>query len=407
VRAAQLFACRAGGAVVRLYGPEDPGRRGLRRAGQVRLPAIRASLLAACMCFTVPAADNRALFQKARTLEQAGEWAGAEAAYRQYLKRDPASAEALSNLGVVLARQGKYEAAAESYGRALRLRPSLAALYLNLGIAYYKAERRDLAIEQFRIYLQKDPASRQARQLLATALLETDHFQEAAEVFETLLPSDDFAVRLGLAAAYVRMSRNREAQRLLDELLGREDSPQAQVLLGQALLAENRLEDAANAFRTALRLNPNMEGVHFLLGAARWKAQDAAGAIAEWREELRQDPQNFDAVFALGASLAENGAAVEATIWLERARRMRPNHAPTLYHLGKLAWKAQRPEALELLERSVKLDPSNRAAHYLLAQIYRACGRQQDADRALAVVNRLSEDAVRQDLNILEGFRRP
>src|SRR5712692_3415591 len=266
---------------------------------------LRYSLLALCVSLAALAADERTLFEKARVLEQAGEWAGAEAAYRAVLKQNPGSVEAFGNLGVVLARQAKYEAAAEAYGRALRLRPSLAPLHLNLGLAYYKLEKRDLATDQLRIYLQEDPANRQARQLLATALLETDHFEEAAKIFESLLPSDEFGIRLGLATSYVRLNRNREAERLLEPWIGRENSPEAQVVLGQAMLAGNRLEEAENAFRTALRLNPRLEGIHFFLGAVKWKAQDEAGAIREWREEVRRASENFEAVFTLGAALAE------------------------------------------------------------------------------------------------------
>src|SRR5262245_42130767 len=195
--------------------------------------------LAACLSLVAAPPDERALFDKARTLEQSGDWAGAEAVYRSLLKQNPGSAEALGNLGVVLAQQAKYDAAAEAYRRALRLRPSLAALHLNLGLAYYKAEQREPAIEQFRNYLQEDPTHRQARQLLAPALLETDHTQEAARIFESLQPSDDFAIRLGLATAYVRLHRAAEAQRLLEPWLGREDSPEALVVLGQAFLADN------------------------------------------------------------------------------------------------------------------------------------------------------------------------
>src|SRR5713226_7690939 len=156
-------------------------------------------LLAAWLSLAAAPADDRALFDKARALEQSGDWPAAEAVYRALLKQSPGSAEALGNLGVVLAQQAKYDSAAEAYRQALRLGPALAALHLNLGLAYYKAEKRELAVEQFRVYLQKEPANRQARQLLATALLETDHFQEAARVFESLQPSDDFSIRFGLA----------------------------------------------------------------------------------------------------------------------------------------------------------------------------------------------------------------
>jgi tetratricopeptide (TPR) repeat protein len=173
--------------------------------------------------------------------------------------------------------------------------------------------------------------------------------------------------------------------------------------MGQAFLAENRFEDAGQAFHQALRLNPQLRGVHFLLGAVKWKTQEAAAAIDEWREEVWQDPANFEAVFALGAALAEKGDATEAWPLLEKADRMRPNYAPALYYLGKLAWKEKRAEALALLERSVQQDRDNRAAHYLLGQIYRAQGRMAEADRETAAVRRLSEAGVREEIDILEG----
>ena len=355
-------------------------------------------LLAGALC----AADDRLLFERARALEQAADLPGAEAAYRAYLQQSPASAEALGNLGVVLARQSKYEGAAAAYRQALRIKPSLIALRLNLGLAYYKMEKPELAAGQLQLYLKRDPANRQARQLLATSLLETDRFVEAAGIFESLLPAEEFSVRLGLATAYVKLGRSADAQRLLAQLLGGSESPEAQVVLGQALLAENKLDEAEAAFRKALDLNPALAGVHFLLGAVKWKGQEIDDAIAEWRAEAARDPAHFEAVFALGAALAEKGDADEARAWLEKAAHSRPNHGSTLYYLGKLAWKEKRPEAGALLERSLRLDPNNRAAHYLLSQIYRLQGRVRDAERELLEVKRLSEASVREDVDILQ-----
>jgi len=142
--------------------------------------------------------------------------------------------------------------------------------------------------------------------------------------------------------------------------------------------------------------------VHFLLGAVKWKGQEIDDAIVEWRAEAARAPAQFEAVFALGAALAEKGDADEAWAWLEKAAHSRPNHGSTLYYLGKLAWKEKRPEAAALLERSVRLDPNNSAAHYLLTQIYRLQGRVRDAERELLEVKRLSEASVREDVDILK-----
>jgi tetratricopeptide (TPR) repeat protein len=348
------------------------------------------------------AADPKTAFDRARALEAAGDLAAAESAYREFLKLDPQSGEGYGNLGVVLARQEKFEVAIGAYRHALRLRPALVALRLNLGLAYYKAERHELAVGEFRAYLRHDPENRQARQLLANALLETDQYQEAAQLYEALSPGD-FAIRLGLATAYLRLRRTADARRLLDDLLRQDDSAEVQLLLAQAHLAGNEFAPAVQSLRRALELKPSLRSAHFLLGVAAWKQQDVETAVAEWRRELELDPRQFEPAFALGAALVEKGKNAEARSYLEKALVLRAAHAPSFYYLGKLAHAERKPEARVLLERAVKLDPSIRPAHYLLAQIYRAAGLSAQAERELAAVRRLSAAGVQQDIDIVQG----
>lgn len=64
-------------------------------------------------------------------------------------------------------------------------------------------------------------------------------------------------------------------------------------------------------------------------------------------------------------------------------------------------WQQRRsPEATTCLEKSVATDPDFREAHYLLATIYQALGRKQEAARQFAAVKKISarELAEQQDL---------
>jgi tetratricopeptide (TPR) repeat protein len=348
-------------------------------------------------------ADPRSLFEEARSREQAGDWPAAESAYRSFLKIQPGSAEALSNLGAVLARQEKFEEAIRAYRSALALRPALTPVRLNLALAYYKQGQRNGAIVELRRYLKSDPTSRQARQLLAISLLESDQYAESSGLFEALLPGGDFSIRIGLATSYARMGRQQEASRVFDEVLRDEQTPEVQFALGQAYLSLNDPRKAEDAFLEAAKQNAALPGLHFALGSAKWKQQDAESAVEHWREELAMNPNSFDALFALGAVFAEKGQP-EAERYLHEARKRRPSQGPTLYYLGKLSWKQKRSDAEVLLERSLRLDPGNRQAHYLLSQIYLSQGRKADSTREMKIYRSLSAEATQKDMDILIGL---
>src|SRR5437667_10920482 len=155
--------------------------------------------------------------------------------------------------------------------------------------------------------------------------------------------------------------------------------------------------------RRALQLNPSLPGARFYLGAAHWKLRQYDSAVEAWRQEVKLDPRNVAVIFALGAALGERREA-EALLWLEQAGKIRPQHAPTLLYLGKLAWEQKRSgEALRRLEAAVRLDPSIRAARYLLAQVYRSQGQAEKAKVELEAVRRLTDRGVREDIDILQG----
>ena len=315
-------------------------------------------------------------------------------------------AVASANLGVVLAKQGKYDEAVRQYRTALKLDPSLTSLRLNLGLAYYKAGQRDPAVTELRAFRKNNLGHRQATQLLATALLELDRYAESASLFESLLPSDDIAIQLGLATAYARSQRVAESRKIFERVLDRDNSAAAQLAIAHAYLGANDFVQAETYVRQAIATDPKIRGANFLLGAARWKRQDAAEAIEAWRKEAEADPQSFEARFALGAALAESNELPAAVASLQKALQMRPTHAPTLYYLGRIAWKDRRPEALSYLERSVKSDPQNRQARYILAQVYRSTGRTADAQKELDTVRRLGAAQVSREVDILRDSQK-
>src|SRR3954452_2634185 len=93
-----------------------------------------------------PAPD--ALLRHAIELHQAGDIPGATSAYRDYLKQQPKSVLALSNLGAALSKSGHYEDAIAEYRKALQLDPRNLPIRVNLALAYYKTARITAAAEE-------------------------------------------------------------------------------------------------------------------------------------------------------------------------------------------------------------------------------------------------------------------
>lgn len=300
-----------------------------------------------------------------------------------------------------LASQGRYEEAIPAYRQAIKSNPGLAPLRLNLGLALYKTERRKEALSELDAFLRLEPHNRQARHLRALVLLELDRYEESARTFESLLPTDDASIHLGLATAYLRLKRTAEARQFLAPLLARDDSAEIQLILAEAYLNENRNEEALAALERAEALNPKIPTLHFLRGAAHWKRHEPESAISEWRKEVEIDPRSFEAVFALGAALAVHSPA-EAPLYLEKALALKPSHAAALYHFGKLKWQLSKdPAAVVYLERALQAKPGFRQAHYLLATIYRDLGQLEKAERHWSVVRKLGQQAVERDLELL------
>src|ERR1700761_7506807 len=115
------------------------------------------------------------LGEKAFQLEQQGNIAEAEAAWRAVIKVSPTNAEAFAHLGYLESREEHYKDAVISYRRALALNPTLPGLRLNMGLALFKDGSMKAAIQTFEPLLKTAaPSSPEAVRL--TTLIGLAHY---------------------------------------------------------------------------------------------------------------------------------------------------------------------------------------------------------------------------------------
>jgi tetratricopeptide (TPR) repeat protein len=152
---------------------------------------------------------------------------------------------------------------------------------------------------------------------------------------------------------------------------------------GQALLDFEVAELARDAAPFARRAAAAARAVAADLDADDWfelgcalEATSPEDADDAYRNALELDPDHVDAHLNLGRLLHEDGDLTGAERHFRRALAARPHDATAAFDLGvALEDLARLPEAAEAYERALALDPGYADAHYNLAGICEKLGR--------------------------------
>jgi spermidine synthase len=141
------------------------------------------------------------------------------------------------------------------------------------------------------------------------------------------------------AAGDVSRAAELEAQAAAAGLAALVGRSQAQPLVqdGYRALADRRLDAAAEAFRTALRLDPDQRDARFGLAGVATLDGRRDQAIAELRALLDRFPDDAAAHNELSAALGRKGDARGARQAAERALQANPFHPEALANAGLLA----------------------------------------------------------------------
>lgn len=323
---------------------------------------------------------------------QAGDLAKAEAAFREYVRTQPGSAEGLSNLAAVLSRKEQYAEAIQLYQRALKSNPKLTPVHFNLGVALMKAGRNADAASSFERFLASHPNESRARLLRGLCLAEAGDLAAAIVALEPV--ANDPVALYALAAAHARAGDESRAA----ELLSRLDPASAELTQGWIEYRRERYPEARERFEAALRLRPNHAPALAALGRLALLENRDDEAIASLEAALKQTPGDAESTYQLGVLYDRNNRAAEGRAFLERALSLRAGYADPLYQLARIDFREKKyAAALTRLERAAKILPKQEAIRLLLARTYQALGRKAEADREFAEVRRLKEAVVERN----------
>jgi tetratricopeptide (TPR) repeat protein len=169
------------------------------------------------------------------------------------------------------------------------------------------------------------------------------------------------------------------------------NSPQAHELNAESLEMQGKWDLAEKEYQAILQQNPRAPGIHFRLGRLLLSKPNPPPTVAddakkEFQQELEIDPNNAGAEYVLGELARQAQQWDEAVQHFSQAAKLDAGFGDAFLGLGStLISQKKFADAVTPLEKAVKLEPQNPAAHYNLATAYVRIGRKQDADKEFEV----------------------
>ncbi len=165
--------------------------------------------------------------------------------------------------------------------------------------------------------------------------------------------------------------------------------------LGAALKAQGRLAEAAESFRQAIRIKPDLAAAHFDLGNVLYALGKLDEAKESFQQVLRLKP-TADAHFSIGNILFTQGLMLEAIASYQEALKLNPARADIHSALGFACLSfGQLDEAVESCRQAIRLQPGFPYAYNNLGRALMMLGRLDEAVSSLQEALRLKPDFVR------------
>jgi Tfp pilus assembly protein PilF len=130
--------------------------------------------------------------------------------------------------------------------------------------------------------------------------------------------------------------------------------------LGVVLARQGKLGEATERYRRAVRLRPSYADAHNNWGIALSQQGDYPGAIAHFEQAIAIDPRNADAEVNLGNALVRQQRQTDAMAHYARAATLRPNDVDAYFNWGvALAQLGNLPDAIAQFRRVLAIRPGH------------------------------------------------
>ena len=302
-------------------------------------------------------------------------------------------AKALFFAGLDSFDAGDYAAAEARFREALALAPERSSLLANLAGAVLRQGRVDEALALAERALARDGDNATALAIAATAEHALGRFAAALAIFDRLvaLSADDAAIWAERGDVLAALARWDEARESYDRALALGPGhPAVLANRGNVLKQLGRLDEALESYDRALAIAPDFVDVLCNRGLTLQDLHRPEAALADYDRALALQPDHADVLANRGLALRRLQRYDAALASLDRALALRPDYPEALNSRGVVLQEMRRAEdALPDLARALALRPGYAEAHNNRGLALRKLERLDEAfesfERALAL----------------------
>ena len=176
--------------------------------------------------------------------------------------------------------------------------------------------------------------------------------------------------------------------------------------LGNAWLISGHLDPAAESYKAALRLAPELSACWCNLATINLRTGKAQDAVTLYLQALKLNPAHWPSRTNLAEALLATRQPLVARALLMELAEERPQDAQVRQRLGRACYELNEPDAaLAHFRQAVALDPNDAESFYWIGGISQALGDLAAAQAAYASGARISPLIRRQAVKSPADFR--
>ena len=262
------------------------------------------------------------------------------------------------------------------------------------GAVLTKLKRFDEAEKSLRQAIKLAPTFAKPHEDLGFVLLELKRPREAADILRNAVRLDPTLEQgwFNLGKALATLGLGKEADEAFEKSFAL-NPERGKLALAAEHHKEGRLEEAERLYREVIRANPRNVDAIRLLGRVALSARRNDDAERLFQRAIRLAPDFTGAMADLARLCKEQNRFEEAIEWCEKVIELEPKNAQAHFQLaGTLAPAALTYRAIDAYRKALELSPKFPGARLGLGHVLKTVGRQEEAIEAYRECIRLRPD---------------